>query len=91
MATDGGYWMIGLGALSALRAAELFAGAPISASNSGLHQLHRLHRSGCAVQLLPMARDLDTIDDLRSIAAARRPGRLGELASKIVDGLRVVG
>ena len=80
LATDGGYWMIGLCETSANRAAKIFTGVPMSTSYTGLAQLQRLHGLGCRVRLLPIARDLDTIDDLRAVANSDRSGELADLA-----------
>lgn len=67
LATDGGYWVIALGTVDR----SVFSGVPMSASNTGLAQLHRLHALGRAVRRLPMARDLDTFDDLADAAVRR--------------------
>lgn len=87
LATDGGYWMIGLCAASAAVAPALFHGVPMSRSHSGLAQLRRMHTSGCAVRLLPIARDLDTIADLRAVAASGRDGELVRKASEVLESL----
>lgn len=77
LATDGGYWAIGLHRLDR----QVFDGVAMSASNTGLRQLRRLHELGRSVRRLPMARDLDTIDDVVVAAERRSPvGRLGEVA-----------
>lgn len=89
LAVDGGYWMIGLPGAEVHRAEALIGGVPMSASHTGLAQLRRLHAAGCAVRLGPMARDLDDIDDLRAVAAAQRPGRLGGLAQEILASCQV--
>ncbi|MDP2290509.1 MAG: DUF2064 domain-containing protein [Actinomycetota bacterium] len=85
LATDGGYWMVGLCAASAVFAAELFDGVPMSGSDTGLAQLRRMHACGRQVRLLPMARDLDTIDDLWAVAAAGRGGLLAAAAELVLD------
>jgi len=84
LATDGGYWMIGLCADSVTMAHELFAGVPMSSTHTGLAQLRRMHACGRQVRLLPMARDLDTIDDLESVARACRTGRLATVAASVL-------
>ena len=84
LATDGGYWMIGLCEASAKRAAEIFTDIPMSTSYTGLAQLQRLHALGSRVRLLPMARDLDTIDDLRAVADSERTGELADLARALL-------
>ncbi len=66
LASDGGYWAIALGAVDR----RVFDGVPMSASHTGLAQLRALHAHGRCVHRLPLARDLDTYDDV--IDAARR-------------------
>jgi len=88
LATDGGYWMIGLSAASAAIANELFDGIPMSSTHTGLAQLRRLQAHGRQVQLLPMARDLDTFDDLRAVAESGRTGSLAAVAARVVAGIR---
>ena len=88
LATDGGYWMIGLCAASAAIANELFDGIPMSSTHTGLAQLRRLQAHGRQVQLLPMARDLDTFDDLRAVAESGRTGSLAAVAARVVAGIR---
>lgn len=90
LATDGGYWMIGLCAASVAMAHLLFDGMPMSTSHSGLAQLRRMHAHGCRVRLLPMARDLDTLDDLKAVAESGRTGSLATVAARVLaDVLRV--
>jgi uncharacterized protein len=88
LATDGGYWMIGLSAASAAIANELFDGIPMSSTHTGLAQLRRLQAHGRQVQLLPIARDLDTFDDLRAVAESGRTGSLAAVAARVVAGIR---
>ena len=83
LATDGGYWMIGLCAASAARAHDLFDAMPMSRTHTGLAQLRRLHAHGRQVRLLPLARDLDTFDDLRAVAESGRHGRLATVAARV--------
>ena len=87
LAEDGGYWMIGLcgGALDALD--DVFRNIPMSTPNTGEAQLERLRELGRPVELLPLARDLDTFDDLRAVAEMRRPGRLGTLAAATIEAV----
>jgi uncharacterized protein len=87
LATDGGYWMIGLAAASAAEPGPLFEGIPMSQSHTGLAQLRRLQQRGCRVRLLPMARDLDTVDDLRAVAVSGRDGRLPAVAREVLAGV----
>jgi glycosyltransferase A (GT-A) superfamily protein (DUF2064 family) len=69
-AEDGGYWAIGL------RAPEpaAFDGVPMSSSLTGSRQRKRLQELGLAVSHLPSLRDIDDIDDARSVAAERPQG-----------------
>jgi len=90
LATDGGYWMIGLCAASVSMAHELFDGIPMSRTHTGLAQLRRMHACGRQVRLLPTARDLDTIDDLRAVAESGRTGSLAMVAARVLaETLRV--
>lgn len=66
LANDGGYWAIALGAVDR----RVFDGVPMSASHTGLAQLRALYAHGRGVHRLPLARDLDTYDDV--VDAARR-------------------
>lgn len=84
LALDGGYWMIGLCAESARIAGEVFRNIEMSATNTGLSQLRRMHALGCRVRLLPTARDLDTADDLRAVATSGRGGLLPVIAQDVL-------
>ena len=88
LATDGGYWMIGLCAASVEIAHQLFDEVPMSASHTGLAQLRRMHRHGRRVRLLPMARDLDTVADLAAVAESGRDGQLAATAVAVLAALR---
>lgn len=83
LATDGGYWSIGLGTVDD-RVADLFSGVPMSVDTTGAAQLAALLAAGRTVHRLPTARDLDDFDDLRSIADGDGNGRLTPLARQIV-------
>jgi glycosyltransferase A (GT-A) superfamily protein (DUF2064 family) len=83
LAADGGYWVIGL----AVGDGAAFSGVPMSASHTGLAQLRRLHDLGRPVRLLPMTRDLDSVDDLVAVAASGCGGRLGPTARAVVARL----
>lgn len=91
LATDGGYWMIGLCADSVAMAHGLFDGVPMSRTHTGLAQLRRMHACGRQVRLLPSARDLDTIDDLQSVAESGRPGNVAMVAACVVADIRLAG
>ncbi len=87
LATDGGYWSLGLCASTVEIVDDVFADVQMSRSHTGLAQLHRLHQLGRKVRLLPMARDLDTFDDLRSVAISDRDGELPRLARNLVNNI----
>lgn len=85
LAADGGYWAIGLAGADP----AVFDGVPMSADNTGLAQLRRLHLLGRSVRMLPMARDLDDVADLVALAASTAKGRAPTAARAIVDRLRL--
>lgn len=80
LASDGGYWCIGLHAVDA----SVFNGVPMSASHTGLAQLRRLHELRRPVRLLHAGRDLDTIDDLRAHAAGASDDLLARTARRVL-------
>lgn len=84
LATDGGYWMVGLAEQAARRAVDVFARVPMSSTRTGLAQLRRLGELGRPVRLLPMARDLDTVDDLRAVAHGQFDGELRRTARRVL-------
>jgi glycosyltransferase A (GT-A) superfamily protein (DUF2064 family) len=65
LAEDGGWWGMGL------RRADPRAllGVPMSRPDTGRAQLARLTELGLRTELLPVLRDVDTIDDARAVAA----------------------
>jgi len=70
LAEDGGYWAIGLRAPQP----AAFDGVPMSSPRTGACQRERLCRLGLTVRDLPTLRDVDDIDDARSVAAERPLG-----------------
>jgi glycosyltransferase A (GT-A) superfamily protein (DUF2064 family) len=64
-ASDGGYWAIGL------RAGDgaVFDEVPMSADDTGDRQRERMRELGLRWSELEQLRDIDTIDDARSVAA----------------------
>lgn len=84
LAVDGGYWVIGL----AEPDEAVFEDIPMSTSHTGLAQLRRLHQLGRPVRHLPMARDLDDIDDLNALAASERADPLASIARRVLAALR---
>jgi uncharacterized protein len=83
LAEDGGYWGIGLGSVDP----NVFKGVPMSASNTGLAQLQRLHKLNRSVYLLPQARDLDTMADVEAAARRTSNNRLETTAREMLRGL----
>ena len=86
LATDGGYWAIGLADTSTARLSAIFDDVPMSRSDTGLAQLRRLHAQRARVRMLPLARDLDTVDDLRAVASSTGGGRLPTIAREVLEG-----
>lgn len=86
-AEDGGYWMIGLSEATLDALDDIFRDIPMSAPITGRAQLERLRRLGRAVELLPTARDLDTLDDLRAVARSKHPGRLSVVARATIEAI----
>lgn len=70
LAPDGGYWAIGLRTPDP----SVFAGVPMSTALTGAAQQARLLETGRRVRLLPELRDVDTIADARTVAAAAPDG-----------------
>ncbi|MGH8862468.1 MAG: TIGR04282 family arsenosugar biosynthesis glycosyltransferase [Jatrophihabitantaceae bacterium] len=67
LATDGGYWAIGL--RDPRHAGALIRGVPMSLPTTGAEQLRRLLAAGMRVQLLREATDVDTIDTAWAVAS----------------------
>ncbi len=91
LATDGGYWAIGLhdaGRPGMPSTYSLFEGVEMSGSNTGMAQLARLHAHQRNVHHLAMARDLDIFDDVVAAANHRDQGRLADTARAIVAVIR---
>ncbi len=65
MATDGGWWAIGM----ARSRPTVFRGVPMSHPDTGLRQLAALRAHGLEPSLLPSLRDIDTFEDARAVAA----------------------
>ncbi len=64
LAQDGGWWMLGLQRPDS----RVFAGIPMSASDTGRRQRDRLVGLGYDVTDLPVLRDVDTFEDLVHVA-----------------------
>lgn len=87
LASDGGYWAIGLSCVDDYFLAAVFGGVPMSSSRTGVSQLRRLHQLGRRVHMVASARDLDTVEDLVAAAGDKRAGRLGGLLSAVAATL----
>ena len=87
LAIDGGYWAIGLSSVEDEFVSAVFDGVPMSTSQTGVHQLRRLHQLGRSVHMLASTRDLDTVADLLAAAKAHRNGRLGEVLATVAATL----
>lgn len=77
LATDGGYWVIGLHSGTDFDA--VFCGVPMSTSSTGAAQQASLDQLGYRTHHLAQLRDIDTIEDLLDVAAAMSTGRLPAL------------
>ena len=64
-ASDGGWWALGLRRPDA----SLLLGVPPSTADTGRLQRDRLTAAGLRVSDLPVARDVDTMDDAVQVAA----------------------
>jgi glycosyltransferase A (GT-A) superfamily protein (DUF2064 family) len=84
MATDGGFWLLGLRDIDP----ALVLGVPMSRPDTGALQLARLHAAGLRVQPLPELTDVDTAAEAELIAAAI-PG--SRFAARVLSlGVRAV-
>jgi glycosyltransferase A (GT-A) superfamily protein (DUF2064 family) len=79
-ATDGGWWVIGLGDAAA---PAVFAGIPMSTPVTGACQERRLRALGLDVILAPVRRDIDTAADLVAVAAAAPTSRTAALTATL--------
>jgi uncharacterized protein len=77
-ATDGGYWLIGL--RRGIDPTAVFSEVPMSTPDTGRAQVQRLLSLGLTTVTLGELRDVDTIDDVRAVAAEFPETRLGRLA-----------
>ena len=68
LATDGGYWSIGLRDPSLAR--PMISGVPMSSNYTGATQLDRLRSARLSVQLLNQLTDVDTFTVAREVAEA---------------------
>lgn len=70
LATDGGWWLLGL----RRPAPELLLGLPMSEPTTGAATSARLQQAGCAVTAFPVLRDVDTAGDAAFVAGLVAPG-----------------
>ena len=82
-AEDGGFWAIGLRAPRP----DAFEGVPMSRADTGARQRARLRRLGLAVRELPTLRDVDYMDDARSVAAERPDGGFARALASLEPAL----
>jgi glycosyltransferase A (GT-A) superfamily protein (DUF2064 family) len=65
-ARDGGFWALGMRSPTG----SLVRGVRMSRPDTGALQLRRLLAAGLVVRQLPELRDIDTVDDLETVAAS---------------------
>jgi glycosyltransferase A (GT-A) superfamily protein (DUF2064 family) len=65
LATDGGWWAVGLAACWGL---DVFTGVPMSTASTGRKQLARMRAAGHTVAPLPVLQDVDTAEDAQAVA-----------------------
>ena len=83
-AFDGGWWVIGW------RTADpeaVFAGVPMSAAHTGRAQESRLHALGLRLHRAGPQRDIDTMSDLRMVAADHPHLRTARVAGALTASL----
>jgi glycosyltransferase A (GT-A) superfamily protein (DUF2064 family) len=86
LATDGGWWIIGLRRPDP----RMFAGISMSTSATGSRQLARLRKLGFEPHLMPTLTDIDTWCSARSVARAmpgtRTAAAIDRVARRIAKG-----
>ena len=83
-AADGGWWLIGLGGIDPRL---VFSGVPLSTPFTGATQARRLRSLGLDVVVGPELTDIDTIEDLRRVAAAIPASYTGAAARMLLPRL----
>jgi rSAM/selenodomain-associated transferase 1 len=78
-AYDGGYWSVGLRRWHA----DVFAGVPMSRSDTLAHQRARLDALGLRVHEQQPLRDVDTIEDARAVARSAPASRFAATLAAI--------
>ncbi len=86
-AADGGYWAIGLGRVDR----RVFRGIEMSTSQTCADQMARLRSLDRRVTTIHQARDIDTFDDVRALAATNGWGRAVESAKLLVAAIEHAG
>jgi uncharacterized protein len=71
MATDGGWWALGVHSPTD---ADVLRAVPMSRDDTGAVTLRALRETGISVILIDELRDVDTIDDVAAVRAASAPG-----------------
>lgn len=82
LAEDGGWWAIGLPGGDG----EVFSGVPMSADDTGAHQLAQMNACGLRPVALPVLRDIDRVEDLAQVAA-EMPGtsRVARISQQLLS------
>jgi rSAM/selenodomain-associated transferase 1 len=80
-AADGGWWALGL---QDVGHAAVLADVPMSTSDTGAATLDALRRRGVDVARLPVLRDVDTIADATSVAAAAPGTRFSRMLADVL-------
>lgn len=81
-AEDGGFWSLGFRSPRAVDLDRLLLDVPMSTDTTGAVQLGRLTEAGLRVRMLPVLRDVDTIDDVAAVAAAAPASRFAAVARR---------
>ena len=81
-AEDGGFWSLGFRRPREVDLDRLLFDVPMSTDVTGAVQLGRLTEAGLRVRMLPVLRDVDTIDDVSAVAAAAPGSRFAAVARR---------
>jgi len=79
LATDGGWWAIGLRRPDS----RIFLGVPMSAKSTGRAQIERLDRLGIEWRSLPTLRDVDRFSDALAVASATPHSRFAQAVEAV--------
>lgn len=80
LAEDGGWWCLGL----RLPRPDLVLGIETSRDDTGARQRVALLDAGLRVHDLPVLRDVDTVEDLRAVAALAPHGRFALVVAEVL-------